>query len=124
MTGSRFAWSILQRTDKVAIGLFLMLIDGRKAEIHFGLGPAFWRRGLASEAGTAVMEWVKLHSSLAEVATRCAADHVASLRVLEKIGLHRVRLLPGELMSPETGMKMDAWLCGWNRKAAAGEASP
>ncbi|MQB40694.1 GNAT family N-acetyltransferase [Rhizobium sp. ICMP 5592] len=113
--GNRFVWSILHRADEKAIGLFLMFIDGNDAEIHYGLGPAFWGQGLATEAGIAVMDWVTQRSSLSEVSTRCAAEHAASLRVLEKIGLHRMLLLPDELLLTSTGIRTDAWLYSWKR---------
>ncbi|MBB3611221.1 GNAT family N-acetyltransferase [Rhizobium sp. BK602] len=115
LRGDRFVWSILRRSDEKAIGLFLMFIDGNSAEIHYGLGPAFWGQGLATEAGVAVMDWVMHLSGLTEISTCCATDHIASLRVLEKIGLRRVRLLPDELLLTSIGIRTDAWLYRWKR---------
>ena len=115
MTGNRFVWSILRRPDERPIGLFLMFVDGNSAEIHYGLGPAFWRQGLATEAGLAVMDWVTRQSSLSDVSTSCASAHAASLRVLEKIGLCRTRLLPGAVLLPLPGISADAWLYRWTR---------
>ncbi|MFT4184743.1 MAG: GNAT family N-acetyltransferase [Rhizobium sp.] len=113
--GNRFIWSVLRRSDEKPIGLFLMFVDGSHAEIHYGLGPAYWGQGLATEAGIAVMDWVVHQSSLSEVSTSCATEHDASLRVLEKIGLRRIRLLPDELLITSRGIRTDAWLYSWTR---------
>ena len=114
-TSNRFVWSILRRPEEKPIGLFLMFIEGSSAEIHYGIGPDYWGQGLATEAGLAVMNWVTVQSSLAEVSTSCVAEHAASLRVLEKIGLRRKQFLSSELLLASTGAKVDAWLYSWKR---------
>ena len=114
-TTTRFVWTILLRPADEPIGLFLMFVDGDRAEIHYGIGSAHWGRGLVPEAGRTVMEWVEQRSALAEVSTTCAAEHEASLAVLEKIGLGRVRLLPAALPLAATGTRVDAWLYAWRR---------
>jgi ribosomal-protein-alanine N-acetyltransferase len=46
---SRFFWTIVDRRANRPIGIFLMFIpDDETAEIHYGLGPAFW--DMASQA--------------------------------------------------------------------------
>ena len=114
-TTTRFVWSILLRPADEPIGLFLMFVDGGRAEIHYGIGAAHWGRGLVPEAGRAVMDWVRQGSALAEVSTTCAADHAASLAVLDKIGLGRVQFLPAALPLAATGTHVDAWLYAWRR---------
>ncbi|WP_081925269.1 GNAT family N-acetyltransferase [Bosea sp. UNC402CLCol] len=114
-TSNRFVWSILRRPEEKPIGLFLMFIEGSSAEIHYGIGPDYWGQGLATEAGLAVMNWVTERSEISEVSTSCATEHAASLRVLEKIGLQRTRLLSGELPLGSAGTTVDAWLYSWKR---------
>jgi RimJ/RimL family protein N-acetyltransferase len=111
---NRFIWTIC-RTDGQAIGLFLMFIDNDSAEIHFGIGPSWWGNGLVTEAGKAVMDWVEKSSPLSAVTTCCAADHAASLKVLEKIGLQHTRHLPAYLRLAAGDQKVDAWVCRWKR---------
>jgi ribosomal-protein-alanine N-acetyltransferase len=117
-TTSRFAWSIVPQTEAWAVGLFFMFVTGNAAEIHYGLGPAFWGQGFATEAGSAIMGWIVNHSDLSEVATSCAVQHLASQRVLEKIGLRRGQLRPAALLSKSTGEIMDAWSYTWQRQRA------
>jgi [ribosomal protein S5]-alanine N-acetyltransferase len=114
-TNSRFVWSIIYKSDAKAVGLFLMFVTGNGAEIHYGLGPAFWGQGLATEAGSTVMNWITDCSALSEVSTTCSVQNKASLRVLEKIGLRREQFLPAALLSKSTGETMDAWSYRWKR---------
>lgn len=113
--GDRFIWSIIDRSDQRPMGLFLMFVDGDGAEIHYGIGPAYWGRGLATEAGLAIMHWVKQQSPLSEVHTICAAAHETSCRVLEKIGLVRGQFLPDALLLKATGERIDGWSYRWRR---------
>lgn len=55
---NRFAWTLLRRSNERPIGLFLMFIENNVAEIHYGIGSAYWGRGLATEAGIAIMDWM------------------------------------------------------------------
>lgn len=110
----RFVWAICGN-DGRAIGLFLMFIEGDVAEIHYGIGPSWWGQGLVTEAGKAVMDWVVGVSELAEVTTCCAVEHVAGLRVLDKIRLQRVQLLLAHLYLSATDQKVDAWVYRWKR---------
>ncbi|QRM32702.1 GNAT family N-acetyltransferase (plasmid) [Microvirga sp. VF16] len=55
--------------EKPAIGPYLMFIESNAAEIHYGIGPSYWGRGFATEAGKAVMDWVAHDSLLSEVTT-------------------------------------------------------
>ncbi|MBB4954103.1 RimJ/RimL family protein N-acetyltransferase [Agrobacterium vitis] len=111
---TRFVWTIFKK-DETAIGLFLLFIENNIAEIHYGIGPSYWGQGLVTEAGVAVMDWIVNTSSLPEVTTCCAAEHQASLRVLEKIGLERAEFRPASLFLSTTNTREDAWLYHWKR---------
>jgi [ribosomal protein S5]-alanine N-acetyltransferase len=111
-----FIWAIIDRRTDRTIGLFFLFIQGHKiAEIHYGFGPASWGQGLATEAGSAVMQWVSEQSHLSEVRTTCAADHHASCRVLQKIGLVRDQFIAGALQMKATGERIDGWSYIWRR---------
>jgi [ribosomal protein S5]-alanine N-acetyltransferase len=60
--------------------------DDGIAEIGYGVLPAFQRQGLATEAGEALIRWAFEHGARAVVA-QCDANNVASVRVLEKLGM-------------------------------------
>lgn len=113
---NRFVWTILERRTDRPIGLFLLFNHNDEgAEIHYGLGPAFWGRGYATEAGSAVMRWIAEHSNLSKVHTICAADHNRSARVLEKIGFVRDQFIEAALPMKATGKWIDGWSYIWRR---------
>jgi RimJ/RimL family protein N-acetyltransferase len=116
LNSERFAWSIIDRSSGEAIGLFLLFVIGEDAEIHYGLGSAFWGRGWATEAGLAVMEWVRERSQLTTVHTTCAVANLASCRVLEKIGLVREAGALAAVIRAGDGKTFDAWSYVWERE--------
>jgi [ribosomal protein S5]-alanine N-acetyltransferase len=97
------------------MGLFLMFFENDGAEIHYGLGPTFWGNGLATEAGLAVMAWVRGEPNLSLVHTICATAHDESRRVLEKIGFVCERPVPEALMMKANGEKLDGMFYAWRR---------
>jgi ribosomal-protein-alanine N-acetyltransferase len=63
--------------------------DDGVAELGYGVLPAFQRQGLATEAGEALIRWAFEQGATAVVA-QCEASNVASVRVLEKLGMRSV----------------------------------
>jgi [ribosomal protein S5]-alanine N-acetyltransferase len=59
------------------------------AELGYGVLPAFRRQGLATEAGETLIRWAFEHAATAVVA-RCEESNVASVRVLEKLGMRLI----------------------------------
>ena len=61
-------------------------------EIGYGIEPACRRRGYASEAVPALIGWA-WKSGVRRIVAECRPDNVASIRVLEKSGMRRTRVL-------------------------------
>ena len=87
-----YMWKIIAKPSGAfagICGLTLSLDKFRIGEIYFKLKPSFWGRGLATEIAKALVkagfDYFKLHRVEAGVAT----GNVASIRVLEKIGMIR-----------------------------------
>ena len=59
----------------------------RAMELGYVLGEPWWGRGIASEAAAAVMDYVFEHFPVERIQARCATEHAASRRVMEKLGL-------------------------------------
>jgi len=60
-------------------------------ELLFGLAPVAWGRGLAAEAGRALLRHAFEDLGFAEVRASTDAANQASVRVLEKLGMRRER---------------------------------
>jgi RimJ/RimL family protein N-acetyltransferase len=80
-------------------------------EIGWGLDPAWWGRGLATEAGRACVDWSLGELGLARVVSITTEGNVASRRVMEKLGFELLQLVP----FPKMGL--DLWVHALDRKA-------
>lgn len=61
-------------------------------EVAYGVVPAYRRQGYAFEAAHALVRWAFLHPQVSQVTAGCDDDNVGSIRILEKLGMHRVGL--------------------------------
>ena len=58
-----------------------------KTEIFFGLSPDYWKKGYMTEAARAVLKYGFEELYLEEIVAGVKPGNIASIRVLEKIGL-------------------------------------
>jgi RimJ/RimL family protein N-acetyltransferase len=69
-------------------GFFRQMVDGvEEIEIGYRLDPAFWNRGLATEAALAVRDYAFQNLQLTRVISLIHPDNHASRRVTEKNGM-------------------------------------
>ncbi len=82
-------WVLAVAPDSATVGFCgLRPIDaGPEIELLYGLHPAHWGCGLATEASSAVLAYAFEELNLAAVAARVDAPNQASLRVLERLGM-------------------------------------
>jgi RimJ/RimL family protein N-acetyltransferase len=57
-------------------------------EVGWSFDPAWWGRGLATEAGAACVGWAFGELDLSRVVSITVEDNLASRRVMEKLGFH------------------------------------
>jgi RimJ/RimL family protein N-acetyltransferase len=62
---------------------------GPAVEIGWRLGREFWQQGYATEGATAVLEFGFTHCGLQEIIAFTVPQNKRSIRVMEKIGMHR-----------------------------------
>jgi ribosomal-protein-alanine N-acetyltransferase len=84
--GSAFRFAITLDGEVVGCADVDEIAEGR-GSLGYWLGQAFWGRGLATEAGRALIDWVFGDVGLAGLDSGCAADNAASAHVLRKLGL-------------------------------------
>jgi len=68
------------------IGLFNPNAGIPMLEIAFDMNPAFWRRGLATEACEAMSNYAFKNFPIHRLQARCVPENRGSVRVLEKLG--------------------------------------
>ena len=59
-------------------------------ELLYALAPTHWGRGLATEAAGASLDWGFANLAVREIQAFTRAEHAASRRVLEKLGLRHL----------------------------------
>jgi RimJ/RimL family protein N-acetyltransferase len=113
--------------DGRVIGTVNIELDlaARSAMLGYALGRAYWGRGLATEAATAVLHWflVTHGPTVDELWASVDAANLGSRRVLEKLGLtvdptrsgrggelRYAMRLPRELRSPDDALRLLAGL--------------
>ncbi len=93
---ARCGWGMLAVEERATgrfvgdCGLQPFELRGPEVELGYDLLPAFWGRGYATEAATAVLCWALTSLALERVVAVTKPANVASVRVLEKAGLRRV----------------------------------
>jgi len=87
--GTAYTWSILLREDRSFLGMIEARIDAYMVNLGYVIGRAHWNRGYATEAVAAVCGWASAEPDVFRIWAVCAAENVASARVLEKAGMVR-----------------------------------
>lgn len=103
-----FAWVIEQ--DGELIGMIAAGVKGRNAGVGYVLAPDAWGQGYASEALALVSEALFQYSPASAIWALCVTKNPASVRVLEKCGYQRDKLIPDYFPCPNLGgERQDVW---------------
>jgi [ribosomal protein S5]-alanine N-acetyltransferase len=98
--GKEFTWIITVKPDDRAIGTIACCLEGHMADFGYLLNRRYWGNGYATEAGYAVVTWLMSVPEIYRVWATCDSDNLASVRVLEKIGLMREGILRRHTIRP------------------------
>jgi ribosomal-protein-alanine N-acetyltransferase len=104
----QFGFAIIHKMDNVLIGIcgFPAPPDSNgTAEIAYGIAPAYQRRGYATEAARALIDFATNDSRVITIRAHTLAEENASTRVLEKCGLKKI----GDTIDPENGLAVWRW---------------
>jgi ribosomal-protein-alanine N-acetyltransferase len=61
----------------------------REWEVGWAVHPDEWGKGFATEAARGMIDWAFTQFGLHRVVAFCHVDNAASIRVMEKLGMHR-----------------------------------
>ena len=76
--------------------------EGAKScEIGFALREDRWGQGIATIAANRMIEFIDHELCMREIVAECEVENVASIRVLEKLGLVRVEVKENEVEREE-----------------------
>jgi ribosomal-protein-alanine N-acetyltransferase len=92
--GIEFTYGIRLRPSSRLIGAFGVRNDDGRLEIGYVLGPSFWGQGVATEACTEMVNYLKGLDDIYRIQSFVDADNAASARVLIKSGFIEEARLP------------------------------
>ena len=104
-SGTEFYWAITLLEEDRAIGGISCYVDGHAAEFGYLLNRRYWGNGLATEASRAIVDWLFSMPSLWRIWATCDTENIASVRVLEKVGLEREGILRRWVVRPNLSSK-------------------
>lgn len=84
------SWAIIVQPDEAIAGMVFFhsfTKHHKKAEIAFNLARAHWKKGFATEAAGAALDFAFPHLNLNRVEATCMPANLGARRVLEKIGM-------------------------------------
>ena len=116
-SSEEYSWRLTVPPDDTPIGSIGCRIKGDAADFGFVLNRRQWGHGYATEAAGAVLNWLKSADAIKRIYATCDFENVASVRVLEKLGLLRVTTLPQFAVRPNLpgAPRRDAFLYSWTR---------
>jgi RimJ/RimL family protein N-acetyltransferase len=82
-------WAVVLKANGEVIGFagLKYLADAQEVDIGYRLLPDHWGRGLATEACRAILDYGRTRLGLERIIAFVHPENVASVRVLEKLGL-------------------------------------
>jgi RimJ/RimL family protein N-acetyltransferase len=89
-------WACVHKESGEVIGFagLKYLEDLKEVDIGYRLLPSYWGAGLATEAGRAALDYGFADLHLEEIIGLADPENVASVRVLEKLGMSFDRMMP------------------------------
>lgn len=89
-------WALTFPNEETVIGFcgLRFFDDPPEVEVLYGLNPVHWGKGLATEAAQAILRYGFEQVGLIQIWGGADAPNVASLRVLEKLGMTYEKTVP------------------------------
>ncbi|HEY1062654.1 MAG TPA: GNAT family N-acetyltransferase [Daejeonella sp.] len=88
----KFTFAVELIEGKKFIGLIALNLGKEKfqtAEVWYKFHPAFWNKGYATEALKKIIDFGFKELKLYRIEAGCAIENIASIKVLEKVGMIR-----------------------------------
>jgi len=86
-SGDEYCWAMTITPEDRVVGMIGCRVGAYAADFGYVLTQECWGRGYATEAAQAVVAWLKHLPSIYRIWATCDTENIASVRVLEKVGL-------------------------------------
>lgn len=101
--GCKPRWVICAEGDPAPCGMLSAAGDGHARELGYGLGSAYWGRGIMPEAVQCVATALLQDPEVWRVSAHAHRENIGSQRVLEKAGFQREGILRRAFKIDRTG---------------------
>jgi RimJ/RimL family protein N-acetyltransferase len=104
-------WVMIERDGGSVVGDigFIGPPDGTGSiEVGYSVLPDRRRRGCATEAANAIVEWALSQAGVCLVVAGCDGDNAPSIRTLERLGFHRTGEVNGQIRWRYEGRRTEA----------------
>lgn len=114
-SGEEYSWVITVKPEDRPTGSVACRVRGHAVDLGYVLSRNFWGRGYATEAARAVLEWAAALEGVCRIWATCDVENIASVRVLEKIGMSREGILRRWAIRPNLPPQSprDAFVYSW-----------
>lgn len=86
----KYFFAIVEKTSGNYVGeIGFTLLDEGLAELGYFIKQPYWKRGIVTEAGEAVLEYAFCNLGLHKMITGCVKENVGSERVMIKLGFSK-----------------------------------
>ncbi len=92
-------WAIVPKGFPQSIGTIGLTITSKEeciAELGIVIGRAYWGKGMGTAAARLVIDYAITILGLVEIQAEVLQRNIASIRLLEKVGFHRMRTISGD----------------------------
>jgi [ribosomal protein S5]-alanine N-acetyltransferase len=119
LDGTEFQWIVEERATGDLAGTISVRPKGHSADFGYFLARSYWRKGLAHEAGSLVVNWLKAQPEILRIWATADAENIRSHKVLERLGLKREGVLRMATYRPNIGgQPRDTTVYAWCQRDA------
>jgi RimJ/RimL family protein N-acetyltransferase len=104
-SGQEFCWVITVKPEDRAVGAIACRVRGHAVDFGYALNRKSWGQGYATEPARAMVAWAMSLPGVYRVWATCDTENLASVRVLEKLGLSREGTLRRCVIRPNISVK-------------------
>lgn len=115
-------WAIVPTGSAQSIGTIGLTITSKEeciAELGIVIGRSYWGKGIGTSAAHLVIYYAFHIFGLAEIQAEVLQRNIASIRLLEKVGFHLLRTIPGDPQSDPDSEDCFLYVLSRQNKTAA-----